>query len=235
MLYIFSETFISRYIYISNSNSEMVRIWSRPILMLSLLPIIWGQFIASSCPKINGSVLLSCELIAPGNMKFVSITPDLAVNNSNPETYDRLEAIMGSSRFKGAHLPDSNLTHLSCQIAIFYIQQSDLFLDFKCSQLLEDRSKIQHSITLHSMCSEAPKSSTVSSVPVLTNSTAPPGNAVICSNSSINSNYNIDIWKVTAFISNSTTIASILVKLLGLLYSKFAAFVHRIARGNLPL
>ena len=158
-----------------------------PILkaILLILPIISCQFISetSDQPKIGGDILLQCELRAPEGLRFVSTTPELTVNGSVPFTCDKLQAVMEDSRFNGMHMPDFKLTNLSCRIAILYIQEADLWLNFTCFQVLDNGSIIQHSITLNNTkqlptCSEMsnPKGNSSFNLtsPVFPNNTATP-------------------------------------------------------------
>ena len=111
---------------------------THPLLFFLLLPIILGQFICENKnPQIGDTVVIKCRLSSSNGFKFVSATPEMRVNQSRAFTCDQLREQMGNARFNGMHWPDLKLTNLSCDLVIFFLQESDLWTNFTCFQLMK--------------------------------------------------------------------------------------------------
>ena len=111
--------------------------------------MIFSQFVFEpGNPEVGESIFLKCRLNAPAGHKFIATTPELKVNASTPFTCERLSDETGNLRFRGMHYPDVHLTNLSCDIVIFFLEESDLGNTFTCFQELDDYTTVGYDITL---------------------------------------------------------------------------------------
>ena len=137
-------------------------------------------------PKLEEDVLLACKLTAPDGYQFSGTVPDLTTSNIDHQfDFDEIQSKFGDSRYHGWSIRDSSSTYLQGFIFIFSLNESDFFINFTCSQYVENDRIISASLILNNFIQNTPTSSTQTHAKPTTVSSTNDGNASITDSPSI--------------------------------------------------